>query len=171
MGIQVALILMVGALGVGVLALLFAIALDVHRGVGLWAKILSALEGPESVLPTPKPFDRSAAIASGTRIYEAAQRARLAEEGDGQGTHGRRGGAAPVQLDLEPPLWRACSPDGSKIGDDEPTLVSPVSVSPMAASVEVLPYRAVPEVAPLGEDEAPLPHERQSGTWTRGGGR
>lgn len=160
MGIQVALILMVGALGVGVLALLFAIALDVHRGVGLWAKILSALEGPESVLPAPQPFDRSAAIAAAVRMHQASAIEPVERR------------VVEVTRDSDPPVdWKPCSPDGSKIGDDEPTLVSPVSVSPMAASVEVMPYRAVPEVPPLGEDEDETrAWERQSGTWTRGGG-
>ncbi len=54
MAVSIALILMVGALGVGALVVLAVIAVDVHRGVGIGAEILRFLDGrkPGEPLPT-----------------------------------------------------------------------------------------------------------------------
>lgn len=183
----VALILMVGVMGVAAIVLLAAIAIDVRRGVGIWTRILDGDQTPLPAAPPRKPWDREAVIASAKRVYDAAQRARLAEEGDGSGTTGRRQGQDPVQLGLDHAAreaWMPCSPDGSRLDlDEDPTLVSashesgyhiPVDgdgrpvVSPMAASVDVGVFRRVPPMPALGEDEEETrAWERQSGTWEK----
>lgn len=175
----VALILMVGALGVGGLALLAAIAMDVHRGVGIWTRIAHFLDGDDPLPATRQrtPWDRRAIVAS-------AQRARQASASVDP-TFGKY---KPVDVtrDSDPAAWKRCSTDGSKLRVDEPTPRSPVDyrsgyhlpvdengrpiVSPMAASVDVSVFRRVPAAPPLGEDEE-RPWEKRSGTWTREGGR
>ncbi len=151
--VTIAVILMVGSLGIGMLVLLTVIACDVRRGVGIGAEILRAIDGRAPgdsvpVVPRYPPF-KPGECAADARAF-AERQAKIDPT---------FGAFEPVEVTRDDtPIPPSLSPD---------TLVELRAMHRTA--MEVPPYRPTPA---LGEDEDDGPRwMHESGTWTKGEGR
>jgi hypothetical protein len=153
--------------------------------------ILRELDGraPGEPLPSAPSYPplQPGQCAEDARAYLARARAEDVGAMTGRVEMGQPGMASPAARRR---AWVPCSPDGSRVGDVEPTPVSPrdylsamqpvvgangLPLAPQRQAVEVVPSPladsgplALPE---LSEDEERPGWERQSGTWTREDGR
>ena len=146
MAVSIALILMVGALGVGVLVVLTVIALDVRRGVGIGAEASRALR----IL---------VAETLGKRWARAEDVGALVGDVDGLG-HAGRLTSQQRRAQVRPP-------------SDDITPLSPIDPGVLRRLREEHPTDPLAYHGPmpaLGEDEDDEPTwKRRSGTWKREG--